>query len=43
MKRWVDLNRIDLPALNGQLKNANLPEISLESKAQANETQSDLE
>jgi hypothetical protein len=43
MKRWEDLNRIDLPALNGQLKNANLPEISLESKAQANETQSDLE
>jgi hypothetical protein len=43
MKRWEEIKKSDLPALNRQLKNANLPEIRLDTKAQAGETQSDLE
>jgi photosystem II stability/assembly factor-like uncharacterized protein len=38
MKRWDEIRQSDLPALNRQLKSANLPEIGLESKAPANET-----
>jgi photosystem II stability/assembly factor-like uncharacterized protein len=43
MKRWEEINKSDLPALNRQLRSANLPEIKLESKTQADETQIDLE
>jgi hypothetical protein len=43
MKRWEEIKKSDLPALNGQLKSKNLPEIDLESKAQTGEAQSDLE
>jgi hypothetical protein len=43
MKRWDEIRQSDLPALNRQLKSANLPEIGLESKAPANETRGHLE
>jgi photosystem II stability/assembly factor-like uncharacterized protein len=43
MKRWEDIEKSDLPALNRQLKNANLPEIHLESKPPTGESQTDLE
>ena len=42
-KRWEEVKNSDLPALNRQLKSANLPEIHLESKAPTDETQADLE
>jgi photosystem II stability/assembly factor-like uncharacterized protein len=42
-KRWEEIKNSDLPALNRQLKSANLPEIHLESKAPTDETQADLE
>ncbi len=43
MKRWEEIKNSDLPALNRQLKSANLPEIHLESKAPMDETQGDVE
>jgi len=43
MKRWEEIKNTDLPALNGQLKSAGLPEIHLESKAPTDETQADIE
>jgi hypothetical protein len=43
MKRWEEIKTSDLPALNRQLKSANLPEIRLDSKALTGEGQSDLE
>jgi photosystem II stability/assembly factor-like uncharacterized protein len=43
MKRWEEIKNSDLPALNHQLKSANLPEIHLESKEQMNETQTNIE
>jgi photosystem II stability/assembly factor-like uncharacterized protein len=42
-KRWEEIKNSDLPALNRQLKSANLPEIHLESKAPTDETQADIE
>ena len=41
--RWEEIKNSDLPALNRQLKSANLPEIHLESKAPTDETQADIE
>jgi hypothetical protein len=43
MKRWEEIKKSDLPALNGQLKKANLPEIRAESKLQTDGAQTDLE
>ena len=43
MKRWDEIKNSDLPALNRQLKNANLPEIHLESNAPTDESQADIE
>jgi photosystem II stability/assembly factor-like uncharacterized protein len=43
MKRWEEIKKTDLAALNRQLRGANLPEINLESKAQADETQANME
>jgi photosystem II stability/assembly factor-like uncharacterized protein len=43
MKRWEEIKNSDLPALNRQLKSANLPEIRLESKAPTEEPQSNIE
>ncbi len=43
MKQWEEIRKSDLPALNRQLKSANLPEIGLESKAQMGGRPGDLE
>ena len=43
MKRWEGIKKSDLPTLNQQLKNANLPEIRLDSKAPTEEADSDVE
>ena len=43
MKRWKEIKKSDLPALNRELKSANLLEINLESKVQMKEQQTDLE
>jgi photosystem II stability/assembly factor-like uncharacterized protein len=43
MKRWEEIKKSDLPALNRELKSASLPEINLESKARTDKTQTDLE
>ncbi len=43
MKRWKEVKKSDLPALNRELKSANLLEINLESKVQMKEQQTDLE
>ena len=43
MKRWEEIKKTDLAALNRQLRGANLPEINLESNAQADETQANME
>jgi photosystem II stability/assembly factor-like uncharacterized protein len=43
MKRWEEIKNSDLPALNRQLKGANLPEIHPESKAPTDESQADIE
>jgi hypothetical protein len=43
MKRWEEIKKSDLPALNRQIRSANLPEINLESNAQTGEAQTDLE
>jgi photosystem II stability/assembly factor-like uncharacterized protein len=43
MKRWEAIKQSDLPALNRQLRKANLPELHLDRKAQMNEAQTNLE
>jgi len=43
MKRWEEIKQSDIPALNRQLKKANLVEIRLDAMVQAGETQGDLE
>jgi photosystem II stability/assembly factor-like uncharacterized protein len=43
MNRWEELKQSDLPAVNRQLKKANLPEIRPEMKPQADEVQTDVE
>ena len=43
MKRWEEIKKSDLPALNRQLKMGNLPEIHVEAKAHTSEGQSNLE
>jgi photosystem II stability/assembly factor-like uncharacterized protein len=43
MKRWEEIKDSDLPALNRRLKNANLPEIRLESNTPSEEPQTDEE
>jgi photosystem II stability/assembly factor-like uncharacterized protein len=43
VKRWEEIKKSDLPALNGQLRDAKLGEISLESKPQTVEGQADVE
>jgi photosystem II stability/assembly factor-like uncharacterized protein len=43
MKRWEEIKKSDLPALNSQLKSANLDGINLESKLQTDESTTDLE
>ncbi len=43
MKRWEQIKTSDVPALNRELKKANLPEIRFETKAQNEEAGSDLE
>jgi hypothetical protein len=42
-KEWKQLMSVDLPALNKQLRDANLPEIKLESKTTAEEDSDDIE
>jgi len=43
MKRWEEIKKSDLPALNRQLKSAKLPEIRPEAKAQTGGSPGDLE
>ena len=43
MKRWEEIKKTDLAALNRQLRGANLPEINLESNGQADEAQANME
>jgi len=43
MKRWNEFKNSDLPALNRQLREANAPEIQLESNIQSEEPQADEE
>ena len=43
MKRWEEIKKSDLPALNRQLKSAHLPEIGLEATAQMSGGEGDLE
>jgi len=43
MKRWKEIKQSDLPALNRQLKRANLPEIRLDVKTQTEGAESSLE
>jgi hypothetical protein len=43
LTRWEEIRKSDLPALNGQLRSANLSEISLESKPRTDETPTDQE
>jgi photosystem II stability/assembly factor-like uncharacterized protein len=43
IKRWDDVKSTDLPALNRQLKSANLPEIGLDAEPQTTQTQGDVE
>ena len=43
MKQWAALKGTDLPALNQQLRAANLPEIHIESAPKAPETSEDIE
>jgi len=43
MKQWEEIKNSDLPAMNRQVKSANLPEIHLESKAPMDESQADIE
>lgn len=35
MKQWEQITTTDLPALNGKLKSANLPELRLDAKPEA--------
>jgi len=43
MKRWDEIKTSDVPALNRQLKKANLQEISIETKQQNEDAGGDLE
>ena len=43
MKRWEEIKKSDLPALNRQLKSANLAEIPLEATALTDDAQTDIE
>jgi hypothetical protein len=43
LKRWEDVKRTDLPAINRQLKSAKLPEVGLESKAPMDQSGDDIE
>ncbi len=43
MKRWNEFKNSDLPALNRQLREANAPQIQLESNIQSEEPQADEE
>jgi hypothetical protein len=43
MKRWEEIKKSDVPALDRGLKKANLPEIRIDTKAQKEEAGSDLE
>jgi len=43
MKAWSALTKTDLPALNQQLRQANLPEVRLEAEPQGEEDPADLE
>ena len=43
LKRWEDVKQSDLPALNRQLKGANLPEIQLDLTGPKDESPADLE
>ena len=43
MKRWEEIKKSDLPALNRQLKGAKLPEVRLEATAQMSGGEGDLE
>jgi hypothetical protein len=43
MKQWEEIRKSDLPALNRQLKSANLPEVRPESNAPTDEVQTDIE
>jgi len=40
MKRWNELKKTEIPALNDQLRQANLPELRLESESRAGEAES---
>lgn len=42
-KEWKDLRTTDIPALNSKLREANLPEIRLESKASEDDESEDIE
>jgi photosystem II stability/assembly factor-like uncharacterized protein len=42
-RQWEDLKSADIPALNRQLHDANLPEIKLESRAAEEEASDDIE
>lgn len=42
-KQWKQILTVDLPALNEQLRGANLPEIHLESKAPAEDESDDID
>ena len=43
MKRWDVLKASDLPALNGELRAANLPEVHIESDPRQDDTGMDEE
>ena len=43
MKRWDTFNTTDLPALNRELRNANLPEVKIESESHKEESGMDEE
>jgi hypothetical protein len=43
MKRWKEVKKSDLPALNRELKSANLSEINLQPNVPGDETENDLE
>lgn len=38
MQQWTEIKSRDIPALNQQLKNANLPEIRLEANPESEES-----
>ncbi|HLY62925.1 MAG TPA: glycoside hydrolase [Terriglobia bacterium] len=43
MKKWDELKKVDFPALNQKLRQANLPEIKLEKKPQTEAESEDVE